>query len=77
MFQRNTTLRIEFFYRFDQDEKERTDISSHAGRIGNVKKFNIFIVVHPEVETLYLIVDFGADRTVGHGQIKTVINIQK
>ena len=71
MFQGNVPLRIKFFYCLDQHEKERTDISAHAGRTGNIKKFNIFIVVHPEVETLYLI------GTVGHGQIKTVINIQK
>ena len=77
MFQGNVPLRIKFFYCLDQHEKERTDISPHAGRAGNVKEFNVFIVVHPEVETLYLIVDFGANRTVGHGQIKTVINIQK
>ena len=77
MFQGNVSLRIKFFYCLDQHEKERTDISPHAGRTGNVKEFNVFVVVHPEIKAFYFVVDFGTDRPVGHDQIKTVINIQK
>ena len=77
VLQGNTSLRIKFFHCFDQDEKQRTDVGPHARWTGDVQKFHVFVVVHPEVETFNLVIDFGTDRTVRHGQIKTVINIQK
>ncbi|EEC52680.1 hypothetical protein BACEGG_03027 [Bacteroides eggerthii DSM 20697] len=77
MLHKQFSVRKQFIDSLVQDKAKRTDICTHTGRIPYIQKFNIFIVVDPEIESFRTVIYFGADYLIGKIKIKTVINIQK